>query len=72
MNTPIEVVTETTTAVGKALTFKNIIVMMVLVVVVTLLISMVMRNEVTMYDDQGNVTGSGEIKPKLKIGITKK
>jgi len=71
MTTPANAVAETTSAVGKALTFKNIVVMMVLVVVVTLLISFVMRNEIKMYDDQGNVIGSGEIKPKLKIGITK-
>lgn len=70
MTTP-QVVTETTAAVGKALSVKTIIMMVVLVVIVTLIVSLLMRNEVKMYDEQGNVTGIGEIKPRFKWGFQK-
>jgi len=69
MVTPQNIVTDTGSALGKTLTFKNIIVMMVLVVVVTLLISYIMKNEVTIKDDEGNIIGAGEIKPKLKFSL---
>lgn len=70
MTTP-QVVTETTQAVGKALSIKNIITMLVIVVIVSLLVSYVMRNEVKMYDQDGNQTGIGEIKPRFKWGFSK-
>ncbi len=50
----------------KALSVKNIIFMTITTVVVTLILSRILKNEIVLYDVHGNVTGYGDIKPKIK------
>lgn len=69
--TPTTVVTEATTTVGRALNWKNVLFLLILTVVITLIMSYVLKQEVVLYDAQGNVIQKGEIKPKFKLGYKK-
>lgn len=71
MNTPTNVVSEATSAVGKALNWKNLLFLVILTVIVTLITSYILKQEVVLYDNNGNAFGKGEIKPKLKVTIKK-
>ncbi len=71
MQAPTIMISEATTTVGKAFNWKNLLFLVVLTVVVTLIVSYIMKQEVVLYDNAGNVTGKGEIKPKIKFSVKK-
>lgn len=71
MTTPTNIVSEATTTVGKAFNWKNLLFLVVLTVIVTIIVSYILKQEVVLYDANGQVTGKGEIKPSLKFGVKK-
>ena len=62
----MNLITDTKAGATKALSLKNIIFMTLTTIVVTLILSRVLKNEIVLYDKHGNVTGYGDIKPRLK------
>ncbi len=50
----------------QAISVKNIIYMTLITIIVTLILSVVLKNEIVLYDIHGKVTGYGDIKPRLK------
>jgi|GEM_PF-2979023 len=52
-----------------ALNLKTIAFMLVITVIVTLLMSYVLKNEIVIFDKDGNVFGKGEIKPKINFSV---
>lgn len=50
-----------------AFNVKTVVLMLVLTVIVTLLMSYILKNEIIIYDNAGNITGKGEIKNSLKF-----
>lgn len=54
-----------------ALNLKTIAFMLVITVIVTLLMSYILKNEIVLYDKDGNITGKGEIKPKMNFSVKK-
>jgi hypothetical protein len=62
----MNILNDTKTGASKALSLKNIVFMTITTVVVTLILSRILKNEIVLYDKYGNVTGYGDIQPKLK------
>ncbi len=62
----MNILNDTKAGASKALSLKNIIFMTITTVVVTLILSRILKNEIVLYDKYGNITGYGDIKPKLK------
>lgn len=65
------IVTEAAGTVTKAFNWKSILFLVVMTIIVTLIMSYILKQEVVLYDNNGNVTGKGEIKPTLKITVKK-
>ncbi len=65
------VVTEAATTVGKAFNWKNLLFLVIATVIVTLIVSYILKQEVVLPTSNGNVAGKGEIKPKMKLTISK-
>jgi hypothetical protein len=69
MTTPVK---QTTEGIKKAFDLKLLIMVTIVAIIVTFVVSYVVKNEVILYDNSGNVTGKGEIKPAFKLKIQKK
>lgn len=65
------IVAGATNAVERAFNWRNLLYMTLISILVVLIMSWVMKNEITLVDNQGNVIGKGEVKPKLKVKISK-
>lgn len=70
MTTPVPV-ESAVSGVKNALNVKTIVFMLVITVIVTLLMSYILKNEIIIKDANGNVTGKGEIVPKMGFKFSK-
>lgn len=65
------VITGATNTIGKAFDWKKILFLVIMTIIVTLIMSYVMKQEVVLYDSNGNITSKGEIKPIVKFSLKK-
>jgi len=65
------VVTDAAATMSKALNWKNLLFLVVVTVIVTLVVSYIVKQEVILTDASGSLIGKGEIKPKLKLKVSK-
>jgi uncharacterized membrane protein YraQ (UPF0718 family) len=65
------VVTDAAATMSKAFNWKNLLFLVIVTVIVTLIVSYIVKQEVILTDANGQLIGKGEIKPKLKVKISK-
>ena len=56
---------------GKALNFKNVLILTVLTIVVVVILQKISKQTVVLTDNNGNVAGSGEIKTSFVSPLKK-
>lgn len=66
MDTNLNPLKTTTSTIGNALKFKNLVIVGLIVVATVLILSYVVRLDVVTYDNNGNEISRGEIKPKWR------
>lgn len=73
MDTNLNPLKTTTSTIGKALSWKNVVIVALCVIAFVLILSYVIRLDVVTYDNNGNEVSRGEIKPtwrKIKKSTT--